>query len=88
MTDNDAEFRSAVLAYVHREREIEPDFFENDEVFEQYVDFVLGGGGCVSSMFRAFYEIHGRYPTHEEVFPPDGLRLVLGKRSPGEQGHG
>jgi len=76
MADNDAEFRSALTAFLQVRRKAEEGFCVSDEEFEQYLDFAVHSKRGIAEGFRVFYEMQGRYPTFEEMFPPNAPRLI------------
>jgi hypothetical protein len=78
MADNDAELRTALLAFCHAARETTPEAFESDEHFAPYVEFVLGGVDSPNSRaegFRVFYAMYGHYPTFKDF--QGGPQLIV-----------
>jgi hypothetical protein len=70
MAEIDAEFRTAITAFLRSW--LRPEWFaENgEEEFEQVLNVTANGN--IGSMFRTFDAEHGRYPEYEELCPPDG----------------
>ena len=79
---DEAKFDAAVREFARRRAT--GDWFpeevaNNPEAFEEYVEFTRTSG--IGKMLRSFHDMIGRYPTYEEAFPPDGLRLILGSQN-------